>query len=157
MRRRGLTLIELVLSIAIGTAIAVAAFTFVEPINNVMVSMLRRGGGAEAQAAMTRMLAEIERIKAPAQISTMTSTALAFTDVDDQAVSFQLSGTNLLRGTDVLARNVSSLVFGYLDEDGNTTAVAADVRVIRATLTIAAGGSQTLDLQSAAGIRNGLT
>lgn len=156
MNRRGLTMLELILTITAGAAISLIAYILINPVDNVLVTTLRRGGVTEAQAAMTRMLAEIERVKEPALISTMTSSYLAFTDVDDQAVDFQLSGTDLLRGSDVLARNVSALTFQYLDENGAVTAVADDVRVIRISVTITSG-NQTINLQSAAGIRNGLT
>lgn len=156
MNRRGLTMLELVLTITAGAAIALVAYVLINPVDNVMVTTLRRGGSAEAQAAMTRMLSEIERAKEPSLIATMTSSHLTFTDVDDQAIDFQLSGTDLMRGSGVLARNVQALTFEYFDEDGNSTAVAGDVRVIRVTLTITSG-NQTINLRSAAGIRNGLT
>lgn len=153
-KRRGLTLVELVLTIAAGATVALTAYLLITPYDNVLFTFWRRSGVAEGQAAMTRMLYEIGRIKAPAQISTMTTSHLAFVDIDDAAIDFQTSGTDLVRNGDVLARNMQSLMFEYLDDSGSSVAAAADVRVIRITMQLTAG-NQWIYLQSAAGIRNG--
>jgi len=155
MNRRGLTLIELVLSIAGGAAIALVIVLLVEPFNNLMFTMWRRGGSAEAQAAVTRMLREIERTRAPSDISAFTATRMTFTDIDDQVVDFRVSGTDLMRGADVLARNVQSLVFAYMDGAGVTATSAAQIRLVRLTLTITAG-NQPVRMSSVAQIRNGV-
>ncbi|HPQ81218.1 MAG TPA: hypothetical protein PLZ86_05785, partial [bacterium] len=91
MKDRGFSLIELVLSIAGGAAIALTVVLLVEPFNNLMFTVWRRSGVSEAQVAMTRMLREIERVKSPADITAFTSTHLAFVDISDQVVDFSLS------------------------------------------------------------------
>jgi hypothetical protein len=156
MNRKGVSLVELVLAIAAGASIALVAFLLVEPFNNLMFTFWRRSGADEAQAAMTRMLQEVERTKSPGNITTFTGTRFTFTDIQDQAVDFQKSGTDLLRNADVLLRNVQSLDFEYLDENGAITAVKANIRVVRVILTILSG-DQIVRFQSAAQLRNGVT
>ena len=156
MNRRGVTMVELILTITAGAAIALTAIFLVEPFDNLMFTFWRRSGTDEAQAAMTRMLQEIERVKAPANITTFTGTHFAFVDIDEQAVDFQLTGTDLMRNTDILARNVQSLDFEYLDGSSVVTAVQANIRVVRVTLSVLSG-DQTVRFQSSALIRNGVT
>ena len=151
----GMTLVELTLGLAAGAAIALASFMLVQPVNNLMFTCWRRSGASETQAAMTRMLQEIERAKSPGDITTLTATRLVFTDIDNVAVDFQLVGSNLMRNADVLARNVASLAFEYLDASGVATAIAANIRVVRVTLSVVSG-DQTIRLQSLAAIRNGV-
>lgn len=155
MNRRGFSLIELVLSIAGGAAIALTIVLLVEPFNNLMFTFWRRGGIAETQVAMTRMLREIERVKSPEQITSFTPTRLTFVDISDQTVDFRTSGTDLMRGSDVLARNVQSLAFEYMDGTGAAAATASQIRLVRVTLTITAG-NQPIRMQSIAQIRNGV-
>ena len=154
--RRGMTLVELTLGLTAGVAIALAAFMLVQPINNLMFTFWRRSGAAEAQAAMTRMLQEIERVRSPGDITIFTGTRFSFTDVDGQAADFNLSGSNLLRGADVLLRNVQSLDFEYLDGTGTITAVKANIRLVRVIVSVSSG-DQMIRLQSSAQIRNGVT
>ena len=63
--------------------------------------------------------------------------------------------TDLMRGADVLARNVQSLVFAYMDGTGATATSAAQIRLVRLTLTITAG-NQPIRMTSVAQIRNGV-
>jgi len=87
------------------------------------------------------------------QINVMDADHIRFLDASSNWIEIQKSGTNLTLNTDVLARDVSSLTFTYLDEDGNVTAAKQDVRVIKIKLVIDSMG-QTIRLESAARIRN---
>jgi hypothetical protein len=153
MKTRGITLVELVLTIALTAAVSLVVFVLITPVNNVMFTQWRRSGVDEGKVAMSRMISEIERIGANTLVTTYTGTHLVFTDVDGQGVDFQKSGTDLTRNGDVLARNVQTLLFEYLDTNGVATAVPGQMRVIRVTL-VTTSGNQTISLQSSGGIRN---
>jgi len=153
MKRDGFTLVEFVILIAALSAVALTAWVLFAPVNNWFFTQNRRSGFGESAVAVTRVLKEVRRIKDPNQIFTFTSDHLNFMDIDNNTVDFQLSGSNFLRDSDVLARNVNSLNFTYLDEDGAVAAVKQDIRVIVINLATASG-DQTIRLESAARIRN---
>jgi prepilin-type N-terminal cleavage/methylation domain-containing protein len=153
MNRRGFTLVELIMVIAAGSAVALTIWVLFGPVNNWVFTQQRRSGYGEATVAVTRILKEIRRVKAPGQIQTWDADHFQFVDVDNNTVDFQLSGTDLLRDSDVLARNVSSLAFSYLDKDGAVAGAKGQIRVIKVEV-ILTSGVQTVRLESAARIRN---
>lgn len=152
-KERGFTLVEFIIGMAAGAAISLVVVFLFAPINNWFFTRERRGAVDETQVAMTRMMKEIVRVKSPSQISVFTATTLTFVDIDNATVSFSLSGQNLLRGADVLAREVQSLAFTYLDKDGVVTATNTSIRVIRINLTIGTG-TRRVTLESSARLRN---
>ncbi|MFH0799333.1 MAG: type II secretion system protein [Pseudomonadota bacterium] len=154
-RAQGFTLVELIIGMTAGAVVSLVAVFLLMPAQNWVHIMERRSGMAEAELATTRLILEAGRIKSPEDITVFTSTHLTFVDIDDQAVDFSLTGTDLLRGTDALARNVQSLTFEYLKKDATAAAAAADIRTVRVTIVITAG-QQTVRLQSAAQIKNGV-
>ena len=151
--KKGFTLIELVVGMVIGVAVAMVAYTLVEPTQNWLFSEARRGGMGQGEAVIMRMVREIRRIKTPGSIATHVPTQLTFVDYDNNMVDFQLSGTNLMRGGNVLARGVQGLVFGYLNENGIPTSTTGDIRVITIEIAIDSG-TQTVRLSSGGRIRN---
>jgi hypothetical protein len=94
----------------------------------------------------------VHRIRSKADITTITSTQLTFTDVNGTSVQYSLSSGNLMRSSQILADGVQTLTFNYMDEDGNTTATAANVRYIKMTLALTKSG-MTLSMATIAGTR----
>ena len=152
-RNRGFSLIELVVGIVVGAMVAMIAYTLVEPTQNWLFSEARRGGMGQGGAAMMRMVREIRRIKSPGSLATHAPTQLSFVDYEDNMVNFELVGTNLMRGANVLARGVQGLAFGYLNENAIPTSTTGDIRIITIEMTIDAG-TQTVRLSSGERIRN---
>ncbi|MFA4874721.1 MAG: prepilin-type N-terminal cleavage/methylation domain-containing protein [bacterium] len=152
-RLSGFTLIELVIGMTAGAAVALMAFVLFAPAQNWLFTQSRRAGIAEGQAAVARMMREIGRVASPSQILVFDAADLQFTDVDDNTVTIQLVGSDLLLNNDPLARNVLEFALTYLDKDGNPTATKSQIRVVRARLVIQSG-SQVLWLQSSERIRN---
>lgn len=146
-------MVEFIMGMTAGVTVALVAVFLFAPVENWVFTKARRSGVSDAQMAITRMLKEIRRIKAPGQIQTFTAEQLSFVDIENAAVTFQKTGTDLMRNGDVLARNVQGLVFTYLDKDGNVAAAAGQIRVMRVELAIVSG-NQTVRLRSAARIRN---
>lgn len=153
MKKSGFTLLEFIIGMTAGVAIALVAVFLFAPVDNWVYTQSRRSGTSENSAAMMRMLKEIRRIKTPGQIQIFDADHLQFIDIDDQTVDFQKSGTDLLRDADVLARNVQGLTFSYMDEEGNVTTDVGEIRVVRVEL-VTTSGAQTIRLQSSARIRN---
>jgi hypothetical protein len=152
-KKNGFSIVELILGMAAGAAIALVAYFLVLPAESWVLTQARRGGVSDCSAALTRMLSEIRLINGPSGIQTFAVSQLVFNDVDGSSISFQKSGTDLLMAGDVLTRHVQSLEFTYLDENGAVTAVRDDIRVIRVKLVILSGG-QPVRLESAARLRN---
>lgn len=153
MNKRGFTLIEFIIGMAAGVAIALVAMFLWAPVDNWMFTQARRSGVAEAETAVMRVVKEIHRVKSTGDITTFTGNQFQFTDVDDQDVNFHLQDGNLMRGGDILARNVQSLTFEYLDANGVVAAMKADIRVVRISLDLLSGGNP-VRLRSAARVRN---
>lgn len=151
--RKGFTLVELVIGIVIGILVAMIAYVMLEPVRGFVFTEARRAGMSSGELAMLRMIKDIARTQEPSQITTYTSTQITFTDYNSNVVTFQLSGSDLLRNGGVLARNVQSLNLEYLDKDGLTTTVPADMRVVRVELAMTVG-DQAVNLSSAERIRN---
>lgn len=136
MRFRGFTAVELVLSIAIlgvlGLALGPGIATSVQ---SYQLIASRRAGVAEARAAMERMVREIRQIPASAQVIGIGASSFQFQFPAGTAITYSLSGSNLLRNSDVLAANVSALAFTYYDEAAAVTATAANVRSVGISIT----------------------
>ncbi|MCX5710063.1 MAG: hypothetical protein NT088_04980 [Candidatus Omnitrophica bacterium] len=73
-----------------------------------------------AVVAMNRMSRDIRRLKNDASVTTANGTTFAFTDTNNNAISYSKSGTVLMRNSDGLADNISSLTFTYYDDNGLT-------------------------------------
>lgn len=153
MKKNGFSIVELVVGFVAGSTVALMVYLLISPYQNVLFTLWRRGGMMEGQAAMTRMLYEIGRIKSNTQITTFDADHLVFVDIDNQTIDFQKSDSDITRNSDILIRNIQALTFEYLDQNGAVTATAAQIKIIRILLTITSG-NQTVHLQSAAGVRN---
>lgn len=151
--QRGFTLLELVLGLVAGAVIAAVAFMLLTPVHNWFFTKQRVIGLDDTRAALTRMTNEIKRIKSSDDISTFAAQQLTFTDYDDNVVTFQQSGTDLLKNGAVLARNVQNFNFTYLKDDGTVALTAQEIRVIRVRLDIASG-NEIIRLRSGERIRN---
>ncbi|MFH1829276.1 MAG: hypothetical protein ABH871_00670 [Pseudomonadota bacterium] len=153
MKKRGFSVVEFIMTIAAGAIGALMIWGLFGPVDNWMFTQRRRLGFSENSAAITRMVKEIRRVKAPGQILTFTADHFKFVDIDNNTIDFQLSGTDFMRDTDVLARNVQNITFTYQDKDGNVAAVASQIRVIKVKL-VTTSGNQTIALETADRIRN---
>jgi prepilin-type N-terminal cleavage/methylation domain-containing protein len=155
--KQGFTLIEAVMVMALLAVLSFGIGNFIVSTMNLWVYVAGRQDTVKAaQNAMNRMVAEIKDIKT---LSTKASAEINFTDIDSNQIDFKQTGTTLYRvsgsNNDILATGLGSpegLRFTYLDTNEAVTAVAANVRSVRITLTMTAG-SQRATLESGARIR----
>lgn len=153
MRKDGFTLIEFIIGMVAGVCIALVAMFLIMPLDNWVFTQARRAGMAEGEIAVMRVVKEIGRVKAPTAVDVFASDEFRFVDIDNNTIDLKKTGTDFLRNTDALARNVTDLTFTYLDAAGNPATVGDNIRVVGVELTFTVG-AQTIRLKSASRIRN---
>jgi prepilin-type N-terminal cleavage/methylation domain-containing protein len=132
---RGVTLIEMILSIIlIGVIGVVASNVFLYSTRSVLTGNNVREATQVNRLAMDRMVREIRNVADNTRVLTANATTFEFLNVDGNTIKFQLTVTDLNRVftvppnpavTDLLAANVSALTFTYLSTTGATIAVPA--------------------------------
>lgn len=73
---------------------------------------------------------DVHNIRSANDITSISASSFSFVDMAGNAVTYQLSGSALLRNGATLATNVNSIAFTYLDKNYATTATPANVRYI---------------------------
>jgi prepilin-type N-terminal cleavage/methylation domain-containing protein len=152
---RGVTLIEMVLSIVlIGIIGVIASNVFLYSTRSVLTGNNVREATQVNRMAMDRMVREIRNVADNTRVTVATAGTFTYVDVDGNTISFTLAGTNLNRVftvppnpavTNTLAANVSGLTFTYLSTTGATIAVptvspaATNIWWVQITLSVGTG------------------
>ncbi|MFC1477884.1 type II secretion system protein [Candidatus Margulisiibacteriota bacterium] len=159
--KKGFTIIELIMAMVLmgiigayflGPVTAYLARGFIFNIN-------RENTRANADLVYTTLSRDVRNIRDDASIIDANNTLFTFYDVEDEILSFSLSGTTLYKSVDgaqyVLAENVSSVNFTYHDQSETLIpapisglGVSTDIRLVR-TLIVLQGleGNLTVNLQ----------
>jgi prepilin-type N-terminal cleavage/methylation domain-containing protein len=131
------TLIELILSIAVLGIVGVVLSTMlIEAIKSYQLVSSRRESLTEIKLAIERMKQEINLITSQNNIDSIGDTNFQFDLPPDADINYFLDGNNLMRKNDILASNVNSLDFDFLDSNGNQTATIANIQRIRIEIVI---------------------
>lgn len=150
---KGFTILELILSMTLmGILLAASGVLLGRGLDAYNLVSAHSDSVEQARYAMIRMEKEIETVT---NISNSQVTQFGFTDTLGAATDFHLNGTDLMRGNDPLARNVTSLAFTYYKSDGSATNANPQVRRVQIDLTVqATGGAGTVHLRSEVFPRN---
>lgn len=141
-KQNGFSLIELIIVIVIlGVIVAMSSLLLSQGFNAFFNNANIADANSQGQIAIERMTRDIRLIRSPLDISIATATQLSFTDINNNAISYTLSGSNLNltqnSTTQTLAVGINSLTFTYYDQNGTTPpASTAATRYIKVTLAV---------------------
>lgn len=143
--KRGMTLIEVVLSLAIiGLTAGIVTPMVAAGIKSYALVAHRRSALAEAKLTLNRMIGEFIRIPNTNSITKWSPANIAFDTQSESNISYSLAGTDIIRNGVIIANSASMLNFTYLNAAGNPAAVKADIKSIRVELAIDAGAEHGL-------------
>jgi prepilin-type N-terminal cleavage/methylation domain-containing protein len=136
-KQNGFTLIELAMVIVIiGIIAAMASSMISQGFEAYFTGKNVMDADWQGRLALERMARDIREIRSAGDISTMTASQLTFVDLSGNTITYQLSGTNLMRNSQILANGIQSMTLSYFDANGSTTASASAVRYISISLNV---------------------
>jgi prepilin-type N-terminal cleavage/methylation domain-containing protein len=153
----GFTLLEIVITIVIvGTLASIAALIILQGARMYAAEDNRGSVHYQARLAVERMERETRLIRSCADIAgpANPSATLSFTDINGNAVIFNVAGGNLSRGANILANGITSATpFRFLDNNGNQTTACPGIWLIEINLTDQQG-SESLQMRTRVHPRN---
>ena len=163
--KKGLTLIEIVMVIVIvATVVAGLSFYIKNIVDLYNFVTFRNEIALSARMALSRMIREIRQCSSPTElvgnISVADAHSFTFIDITGATIAYSLSGSNLMRNSDILATNVSALNFTYYDLNSaalsNVPLSVTDcMNVVRVAVQIQASyGGESLTMGSQTFLRN---
>ena len=149
-KQKGLTLVEVVVSIIVLSIIALVVARFVESSsesysatkNNIAVL-------TKLRLLDERLTKEIRRTNYSIgyDINTATNTVFGFTDVDGVTISFSYNGSDTVQVSydvpaviSAISDQLTAFDFNYYQFDGTATAVLADIRFVEWVMTLTENG-----------------
>jgi prepilin-type N-terminal cleavage/methylation domain-containing protein len=145
--RRGVTIIELVMVIVIvGILAGVSSGYINQVIATWQTVSFRMDTVSQMRIALDRMSREMRQINNTTSVLAATSNAFRFNSSDGSTITYNVSGTDLLRNNTVLATGVTRLAFSYYNVTGGLLANpdvspdSTDIRHITVELEVRSGG-----------------
>lgn len=137
----GFTLIEsLMVIILIGIIAVVSSQILSNGFSAYLTGQNITDADWQGRLSMERMEEDIRAVRSPSDISTATAGQLIFTDSSGTSITYQLSGSSLMRNSQILADGLSGLTFSYFDKNGVSTATLTAIRYISYTLNVTQKG-----------------
>jgi prepilin-type N-terminal cleavage/methylation domain-containing protein len=138
--QRGYTLVEMVSVIAILSIIGMSSsYVVVESMKVYARTAPGLDASYQAHLACERMKRDIRDLGGTASITVFVADALAFDDSSANTISYSLSGGDLTRNGDLLARGVTGLTFTYRKSDGTPATTPAELALVEIDLTVQTG------------------
>jgi prepilin-type N-terminal cleavage/methylation domain-containing protein len=143
---RGFTLIEMIMVILIlGIIIAMSSTLLTQGLDTFSTGENIMNANWQGQLAMERMARDILSVRSPADMTTLGASNFAFTDSNNNTLSYSLSGTSLNLtqngSTAILADGIQSLGFSYFDKNDAATTTPTLARFIRVTINVTQGNA----------------
>ncbi|MGB0951610.1 MAG: PulJ/GspJ family protein [Planctomycetota bacterium] len=146
----GFTLVELVASMTVLAIIAlIASNVIMESMRVYSRAIPAMGVSYKSDLALRTLLRDIRDLSDRNAISVFTSTAFTFEDSNGTEIAYVLTGTDLTRNGDLLADDVISFSFQYLESDGSVAGDAIDLHLVDIDFTVQSG-NQSLRSRSLA-------
>ncbi len=141
-KQRGFTLIEAVVVIILMSIIAVVASVGMsQGFNSFFASQHVTDADWQGRYALERMSREIHVVRSPSDIKTASANQFSFNDINGNPISYTLSGTSLMRNTQILADGIQSVAFSYFDINGAATTTLTNIRYITINLNVTLNNS----------------
>jgi prepilin-type N-terminal cleavage/methylation domain-containing protein len=135
--QRGFTLIELVMVIALLAIITkIASVILSQGLGGYIAAKNITEADWQARLAMSRMTREIRMIRSANDFTLRTASELAFVDLNGTSIDYKLAGTSLMRNSQILADNISNLIFSYYDKNGNAASSTGATAYIQIQFTL---------------------
>ena len=155
VRKSGLTLIELVMTISIVGILVSASMFYIKQVIDLWDFMsFRNEIVSPGMMALTRMSREIRQVNNSTAVLNANSTRFRFTDVNNVIIDYSFSSPNLIRNNDTLASGVSNFTLTYYNLTNQPIAnplvspQVTDIRLIKIRLNIFSGNqNKTLQTQ----------
>lgn len=150
-KMKGFTLIETIVGMVLMTFFSLGILMLLQPVSELWsLQSFQQEAAFEERLALLRMSRDIEGVKDRVSITSASSTALSFTDVNNAVITYALSSGTLTRNGVTLLKSVSSLQFQYigLTNAGVDVMIASptlspsstDIRRVKISLTVMANG-----------------
>lgn len=140
LKTKGFTLIELIVVMVILGIIAAGSSELVlQGFNAYFAEQNIIAADWQGYYALERMERDLHSMRSSADIISATSNSIAFIDISDSVITYQLAGTQLQcnvtvggqSNNQVLADGIHSLTLQYFDSSGNDLGAAPQINLIR--------------------------
>lgn len=158
MKKKGFTLVEIILSVSLVGILFIFASLLLRGGLDAYTHVSQRGANLQAaRFAMDRMIRELIQVEDDNQnnIQTIQSNRIVFVDSLGMMSDFELIGQNLMRNNDILLSNVTALTFTGFTSANTITSSGSQVRRVRIQFsTLPPGQTAPLTLRTDVFIRN---
>lgn len=132
--KQGFTVIEVLFVVALVAMLLAAVSPYLRAFHTSWQSVDRRSEVIQnARVGMDKIIRELRQAGSFVSVNKWSVT---FEDVDENTITYGLTGSDLTRNGEALAGYVDSLSFTYRDEEGKNTLVEENVRSVEISMTV---------------------